>query len=178
MTKLRMAVTALGLLALVSAAPRLHADDMDKGMAKGGHGDGMKGMLGLSDDQAKQLKDAREADAKAMKPLMEKMKLDLDSLRVLVDKKASDSDLKDALAGLKADRKAVEEQRAKQMEASAQILTPLQQAKWVINMADHMGRGGMGGEEGGWHKGMQHGGDKDTGKDKAPDDAPKADGGN
>jgi Spy/CpxP family protein refolding chaperone len=177
MTKLRMAMTALGLVALISGAPRLHADDTDKGGKEAsqegkawGHGhEGMKEELGLSDDQAKQLKEAREANEKVMKPLMEKLKLDLDSLRVLVDKKAADADLKSALDGLKADHKAMEEQRAKQMEGMALLLTPMQQAKWAVSMADHMMQGGM---MGGHGHGM---GPKDGGKDKDDDDKKEGD---
>jgi Spy/CpxP family protein refolding chaperone len=183
MTKLRIAMTAIGLAAIISGAPRLHADDMDKSAKPEGHegwGEGrggrMKEELGLTDDQAKKMKEAHEADEKAMKPLMEKLKLDIDSLRLLVDKKAGDSDLKASLDTLKADHKAVEEQRGKQMEAMGAMLTPMQEAKMAVSMADRMMKGGMMGE----HEGMggHHDGDDKGKADAKPmgaDEGKKAD---
>jgi Spy/CpxP family protein refolding chaperone len=161
MKKSRLIFAAMSLAVAVWGTPRLNADPMDKD----GKGGMLKEKLGLTDEQVAKFKDARKADREAMKPLMEKMKTDVDSLRVLVDKKASDKDLSAQLDVLKADKEAVDEQRKKQMDAMAADLTPLQKAKFVINMADHMNRG-MGGR-GGWHHG-----DKDGkgGGDKGPDD--------
>jgi Spy/CpxP family protein refolding chaperone len=157
MKKSRMIFAAMSLAVAIWGTPRLNADPMDK--------DGKGDKMGLTDEQMAKFKDARKADREAMKPLMEKMKTDVDSLRVLVDKKASDKDLSAQLDVLKADKQAVEDQRKKQMDAMAADLTPLQKAKFVINMADHMNRG-MGGH-GGWHHGDKGG---KGGGDHGPDD--------
>jgi Spy/CpxP family protein refolding chaperone len=181
MKKLRIAITAIGLAAVIGSSHSLRADDADKGgdhKAWGGREEMMKKELGLSDDQVAKMKELDKANAEAMKPLMEKAKLDVDSLRVLVDKKASDSDLKAAVEGLKADKKAMDEERQKEMDAKEAILNPLQVAKAAISMADRMMHGGMmGGPDGGR---MGHGhGDGGKADDKAgkPDDGKKADAG-
>jgi len=164
MKKSRMIFAAMSLAVAVWGTARLNADPMDKD-GKGGHEGMLKEKLGLTDEQAAKFKDARKANREAMQPLMEKMKTDVDSLRVLVDKKASDKDLSAQLDTLKADKQAVDDQQKKQMDAMAAILTPLQKAKFVINMADHMHRG-MGGR-GGWNHGGKDG--KGDGDDKGGD---------
>jgi Spy/CpxP family protein refolding chaperone len=178
MKKLRIAMTAIGLAAIISAAPGLRADDADKGgehKGWGGHEEMMKKELGLSDDQEAKMKALDKAGAEAMKPLMDKAKLDVDSLRVLVDKKASDDQLKAAVDGLKADKKAMDDERQKQMDDKAAILTPLQVAKAAIAMADRMMKGGMmGGPE---HHGMGHDGDDKGGDKPKADEGKKADSG-
>jgi Spy/CpxP family protein refolding chaperone len=169
MKKSRMIFAALSLAVAVWGTPRLNADPMDKDGKGGGHDGMMKEKLGLTDEQVAKFKDARKANREAMQPLMEKMKTDVDSLRVLVDKKASDKDLSAQLDALKADKQAVEDQQKKQMEDMAAVLTPLQKAKFVISMADRMHRG-MGGR-GGWNHGDKgdkgdKGGPEDKGGDK------------
>ena len=108
-----------------------------------GRGGGwMKKELGLSDDQAKKFEEVAKAGREAEKALMDKAKLDLDSLRLLVDKKAADGDLTAQIEKLKADKQAIEAQRQKDMDAKAAILSPMQQAKAAIMMADRMMHGG------------------------------------
>jgi len=171
MTKLKMAIAALGVATTIWGSPLLNAGEAGKDGGQGwgkGRGEHMKKELGLSDDQAEKFKAAQKAQMDAMKPLQEKQKLDIDSLRVLVDKKAADKDLSAAIAAIKADHQAIEEQQKKHREAMAQLLTPLQQAKAVLMMGDmgerwagKMGHGkGMGK---GWHKG---GHDDDDDKDE------------
>jgi Spy/CpxP family protein refolding chaperone len=190
MKKIRIAIAALGLATAVWGTPLLNAHEADKdggkeagkeehgGWGKEGH-ERMKKELGLTDDQADKMKAAGKAQMEAMKPLMEKRKLDIDSLRVLVDKKAADKDLTAAIEGIKADQKAVEEQWKKHREAMAALLTPMQQAKSVLmmgEMGEHMmgaWKGGMMGK-GGWHKGGHDDDDEHEdhgkGKDKDGDD--------
>jgi Spy/CpxP family protein refolding chaperone len=173
MTKLRMAIAALGVATTVWGAPLLNAHETDKGSHKGkGHGEGMMKDMGMTDAQAEKFKAARKANMEAMKPLMEKQKLDVDSLKVLVDKKASDNELKAAIASVKADHQAIDDQRKKQHETMGAMLTPLQEAKMIIRMggmgAQMMMGGGMGGGmmEGKMGKGGMHKG----GHDKDDDD--------
>jgi Spy/CpxP family protein refolding chaperone len=151
------------LLALVAgallAAPALRADDKpaqaeQKGHSWRGHGDkfdGMKQWLGLTDDQVAQWKKVETGQREAGKLLRDKLKAEQAQLAVLVDEKASDGKLTEALKALEADGKAMREQGQKQREAIQAILTPLQQAKLVLA---RQGKGGRG--FGGWQKG--HGG--------------------
>ena len=171
MTKLRIMIAALSVATAIAGTPRLNAHEMDKGKDGGheegkgeGRGDRMGGRLkeelGLTDAQADKLKAARKDQMEAMKALMEKQKLDVDSLRLLVDKKASDAELTKAIATVKADHEALQAQEKKQREAMAALLTPIQQAKMIIQMSERMGRG---------HGGMMGGPEHEGGPDEGPE---------
>ena len=149
-------LTGLGLLLL--AAPGLRSDDGKDG--KDGKDcwmlERMTKELGLSTDQVAKVKD----------PLKDKLKLDVDSLKVLIDKKADDGDLKPAIAGIKADLLALEGQKANHLDSLAQILTSTQQAKGIVMMCEEMKHGkGPHGKPGHGPKGA----DKDGGKEKDGD---------
>jgi|GEM_PF-1967556 Spy/CpxP family protein refolding chaperone len=182
-------------LALIAGAllvvPALHADDKPAQAEKegehwGGHDkfEHMKKWLGLSDDQAAQWKKAEEGQRDAGKLLRDKLKADQAQLSVLVDEKASDGKLTDALNALESDGKALKAQGEKQREAIKAILTPLQQAKLVVARSNKRG-GGFGGWQkgrGGWQgkdgkacamKGGKDG--KDGGDDKGATDKGAAD---
>lgn len=168
-TRKRLLAAGVSAILLLSApALRLSARE-----GKGPEGMGMKEMmkdkLDLSDEQAKQFKDMGKTHREANKAVMEKMKLDMDTLRVLVDEKASDAKLKAQLNKLKQDGKDMEAMRAKHMEAMQAILTPMQQAKFVIfkvaNMGQMKGKGmGMGDKPKDCNK--NKGGDKEDADDK------------
>jgi hypothetical protein len=180
----RRGLVSAGIAALLLAAPasRLRADDAastapaapaadDKGADNGDKMEGkmlehMTKALDLTDDEVAKVKAEGESNRAAMKPLRDKVKLDMDSLKVLVDKKASDSDLSAAIATFKTDRKAVEAQQSAHMDALQAILTPMQQAKGIFMMArmEGMGHGGWGGHRG---KGDKGGMDGDKGPDAA-----------
>jgi len=128
----------------------------------------MKDKLGLTDDQVAKLKTLFDSQREAGKPLMDQTKIDMDTLQQKVDTKASDVDLKKALDVLSGDRKAMEANRQKMEDQLRQILTPFQQAKWVLSM--RMG----GGQMGNW---MQHRKDGQGGNN-AGGDSGKTPGGN
>jgi Spy/CpxP family protein refolding chaperone len=149
------------------AAPADNASG-DKMEMKGDHGDGkdrmdrMKEKLGLSDSQAAKLKEAFKKQMEANKPLRDQEKIDVDTLQQKVDSKASDSDIKDLLEKLKADRKQIQDAQERSMEKIKTILTPTQQAKWVLMMGHGAaGRGKWEGKRGDWKKNHdgQDGGD-------------------
>ena len=175
MTKSRIALTTLGLAVAVWAAPGLNAMDMDKGKHGKGqdmgakHMEMMKKELGLSKDQAAKSKAATMANHEAMKTAGNKVKADLANLQVLVDKKASDAELTTSLNTLDADRKAMQAQQQKHIDAMRAILTPTQQAKMALKLGEHMSEGMMGKGMGG---GMMHGGmggmDHKDGKEGKP----------
>jgi Spy/CpxP family protein refolding chaperone len=168
----RTAISA-GLGVLVLALATLHAEkSMDTDDAQGpgeGHGmmaekmkDHFKKALGLSDEQAKKVEELDKADHEKGKLLRDRVEADMANLKVLVDGKASDGELKAALENLKKDHMAAQDARMKHMEDMQAILTPTQQAKAVIMMSERM--------RWGRHKG--HGmmkGDKDKDKDKDDD---------
>jgi Spy/CpxP family protein refolding chaperone len=133
---------ALACLGLLLAAPALRADDSPDGKggpeAQGKMLDHMKKDLDLSDSQADQIKAENAADWVQVKTLRDKMKLDVDSLKVLVDRKAADDELVPAIGAVKADRQAMDEQKAKHMDAMQAILNPTQQAKGILMMMEHM----------------------------------------
>lgn len=84
-----------------------------------------------------------------------------------VDSKASDSDIKTLLDKLKDDRKALQEAQERSMEKIRTILTPTQQAKWVLSMGRGMGKWD-GQKKGEWKKDGKDGGDH-AAKPAAPD---------
>jgi Spy/CpxP family protein refolding chaperone len=105
--------------------------------------DKMKKDLGLSDDQVEKLKALFKSHREELKPLQEKMKTDVDTLRTKKEAKATDSELKPVLDLLSADRKNMQDLRQKQQEQIRGILTPDQQAKMVLNRP-FKGKGGLG----------------------------------
>jgi Spy/CpxP family protein refolding chaperone len=131
----------------------------------------LKDKLGLTDDQATQLKEAFQKQGEAIKPLRDQEKIDMDTLQQKVDTKASDSDIKALLDKLKEDRKTLQDTQERSMEKFRMILTPTQQAKWVLSM----GRGPMGQwdgkKKGDWKEHKKDGGDDGSAK-PAPNDAP------
>jgi Spy/CpxP family protein refolding chaperone len=126
-------------------------DNASQGGDEGGHdgwGGGHSGMgmekmkhkLGLTDDQVTQMKALFKSQMDSGKTLRDQMKVDMDILRQKVDAKASNSDLKSALDTLSADKKALDKSRQKMEDQVRQILTPMQQAKWVLSMQERGGQ--------------------------------------
>jgi len=128
-----LALAASGFLLLASPALRAHEGEDGERMLER-----MKGELALSDDQFDKVKTEANLDRDLSKPLAERIVLDMDSLKVLLDKKASDADLKPVIAKIKDDRAAMDAQRDAHMDALQQILTPLQQAKAILLMRGRM----------------------------------------
>ncbi|SRR5665213_3282393 len=130
----------------------------------------LKDKLGLTDDQATQLKEAFKKQSEANKPLRDQEKIDIDTLQQKVDQKASDSDIKSLLDKLEKDHKQMQEVQQNSMDKIRTILNPTQQAKWVLSMRRGlMGRGGWDGKKkGDWKKHK----DGDTDTKSAPGDAP------
>ncbi len=181
--KRKMWLAGLTAAALVGAAWTAYADDdkmaaddsgkmfMDDngggpdgmhGGIMGGHFDWMKKKLGLSDSQADKLKDMFKKQIESMKPLRDQMKIDMDTLQQKVDTKASEETIKKLLDALKADRKNMEAARQDMEDRVREILSPTQQAKFVLMMKDR-GRRMMGK----WRGNRDHDG-KDAGKNKHP----------
>lgn len=132
---------------------------MEEGMDSHGGSGRWKEKLGLSDSQASQVKDVFKKNRESMKPLMDQVKIDMDTLQQKVDTKASDADIKKLLDSLSSDRDKLQEGR-KKMEAQLKgILNPTQQAKMVLLMKQRA-KGMMGKWKG---KGYRDGQSKDGG---------------
>ena len=131
--------------------------------AKGGNRmDMMKKRLDLSDGQVSKLKELFKKQREEAKPIRDQLRIDMDKLRQKVDTKAADSDLKDLLDQLQKDRQTLQSAREKLTDQLRDILSPAQQAKFVLGMRnrgmkmmkglEHHGRAM--GRKGGPHRGM------------------------
>jgi Spy/CpxP family protein refolding chaperone len=112
----------------------------------GARGDRMRERLGLSEEQAGKLKDARREHAATVKPLQEKQKEAVKSLARLLRKKASDDEIGSALQDLASARKAAAAENEKFEAALGSFLTPTQRAKLIVGMTMRRRAGGGRGE--------------------------------
>lgn len=136
-------------------------------MQGGDHGDWgkdriehLKDKLGLTDDQAAQMKEAFKKQGEANKPLRDQEKIDFDVLQQKVDTKASDSDIKDLLDKLEKEHKQMQQVQDNFMDKIRMILNPTQQAKWVLSMRHGMMNRQWDGKKKGNMKKHKDGGDK------------------
>lgn len=151
---------ALSLFLLLGGIQLLHADDPSSGDNDGpskldkGHGwdkGGPMGMwkerMGLTDDQVTKLKDLLKDQREATKTLADQMRVDMDTLKLKIDSKAADDTIKSLLDNLSAEKKKLQAKREDFINQAKQILTPTQQAKFLLAMKDHgrWGRGHRGG---------------------------------
>ena len=149
-------VPALALVLLFGTTLGAMAQDDDKPAGakdhsagswgdKGGGGMGpmgrMKKKLGLTDDQASKIKELFKTQREENEPLREQTKIDMDTLRLKVDSKASDSEIKKVLEALSADQKKIQAGRGKMKEQLSAILTPSQRAKMLLEMERRGGEG-------------------------------------
>ncbi len=152
---------ALSLFLMMGGVKTLHADEpapgdnngpgmMEKGhdWGKGGPGGMWKEKLGLTDDQVAKMKELMKKQMTETQPLRDQMKVDMDTLKLKVDAKASDDTIKILLDNLSADKKKLQAKRESFIEQAKSILTPSQQAKFLMSMKGH-GRWDRG-ERGGW----------------------------
>jgi Spy/CpxP family protein refolding chaperone len=136
--------------------------NMEAGEKPGWGEAGMCGGIKFSADQKAKMKDIMEQRAKDMKPLKEALKLKIDELRILLDKKAPDDQLVGKLAEVSQAREAVRSARKKWMDKCSEVLTPTQRAEMVVNME---GKKGMGPRKGMKMKmGGKHGSPEEVGK--------------
>jgi Spy/CpxP family protein refolding chaperone len=160
-------VGSLAVSLLAGFALAVRAED-DKPMMGGpGRIERMKEKLGLSDDQVTKIKDLFKKKGQENKPLRDQVKIDMDTLQQKVDSKASDGEIKKVLDALSADRQKLESARREIEDQLKTILTPTQQAKFVLSMKER-GREMMGK----WMK--NHKSKMNKGND-APSDPPAGD---
>jgi len=108
---------------------------------KPGMGPGMHGGMELTADQQAKMKELAEGQKKGMEPLMDALKIKIDELRLLVDKKAPDDQLVAKIAEVAQAREALQQANKKWMDKRAEVLTPRQRAEMIIRMEGNRGKG-------------------------------------
>ncbi len=144
------ALVFVGSVILVAGSRAEMGDDQEGGW-EGGSGhrlEMIKEKLGLNDSQASQLREMFKKQAEGTKPLRQKLKIGMDTLRLKMDSGAPDPELKKILDTLSADKKSLEESRKTFTDKLRTVLTPTQQAKFLLGMQDRrrgmMAKRGMG----------------------------------
>lgn len=130
----------------------------EKGQEQGVKIDKMKTKLGLTDDQVTKIKALKESRETETEPLHKQMKADMKTLAAKVKAKASEVDIKAALDAVRTDQENIETAKKKHMDQMEEILTPTQQAKFLLHMKEH-------GEKGEKEKKDSDGKDKSEEKD-------------
>ena len=160
-----LGLSALSAFLIFGTLQWVHADDpatsdndnpakMDKGHGwdKGGWGGDRSGKwkekFGLTDAQAERLKALFKKQREESQTLRDQIKIDMDTLKLKVDSKASDAEIKTILDNLQAEKKKMEAKQDSFTEQAKTILTPTQQAKFLLQMKGHGMRGrGMWGKK-------------------------------
>jgi Spy/CpxP family protein refolding chaperone len=174
----RLALAALAGAVLIAASSARAGEPKKDGYERG-HWDrfeALKKKLDLSDNQVSKLKEAQKSAGQDARVLKDRTEADVAALRVLVDEKASEAELNAGLEALEKDHKAMQERSAKTLERYRSVLTPLQQAKFVLWWSAKGGKRGSDGAwgleqgPGGFRSGAQCGGGAmHRGKDQGPD---------
>jgi Spy/CpxP family protein refolding chaperone len=116
----------------------------DHGWNNKGWGDMWKDKFGLSEDQSQKLKDLFKKQKEETQTLVDQMKVDMDTLKLKVDSKAPDDQIKSLLDNLSAEKKELQTKREHFMDQTRTILTPTQQAKFLLEKKGQRGWGGHG----------------------------------
>lgn len=105
---------------------------MKGGKPRGGPGGRMAAWLDLTPEQSTKLKDVMTAHRKATRELRDKRSDATRALRYLVEDKASDGAITAKLNELKSANDALQAAQRKHRDELAKVLTPTQQAKFVL----------------------------------------------
>jgi Spy/CpxP family protein refolding chaperone len=104
--------------------------------------DSFKEKYALTDDQSAKLKDLFKSRREESGPLRDRMKVEIDTLRLDVDSNASEGELKAVLDKLSADKKSMQASQERFKDKLQAILTPKQQAQMLLAMGGrHKGAG-------------------------------------
>jgi Spy/CpxP family protein refolding chaperone len=166
-------VAGLALTAVVWAEEEAGDQDhpgmghgMDGGMMGQDHLGMLKKKLGLTDDQSEKLKALFKKQMEENKTLRDQTKIDMDTLQLKVDSKASEDEIHKLLDKLDTEHRSLQSSREKMKGKVREILTPTQQAKMLLGMKK-MGKMGSWGQHRGMGKGRDgHGKGKDKGGDQ------------
>jgi Spy/CpxP family protein refolding chaperone len=128
--------------------------------------DRLKDKLDLSDEQLKEIKSISQKDREKSQTLREKLKTDVGNLSEKLKSGADGGVLKSLLEKVYADQNSLAVFRQKQMEETRNVLTPTQQAKWVVGMGEK--------RQGGRSKFKKHDQDSKAPKDKTESSSDEA----
>ncbi|MBI4678847.1 MAG: periplasmic heavy metal sensor [Elusimicrobia bacterium] len=169
-----------GLIALLGGGPGIWAQEKASSGKDQGKGQAavhcaksrMGKRLGLTEDQAKKMKEINKSRREAVSPLRKKLQEEMRNLRQLVRDEATDKEIQASLTRLQDSRKSMQAETEKFKGKLEAVLTPSQQAKMLLAMGKlargkagfgrqgrgmHQGmrgrRGGWGGGQGGWGEG-------------------------
>jgi len=148
MRRIGIGVALAGVLLAPMAMAAASAPEGDKGPGKGK----------LTAEQREKMKAMRVEHKKAMEPLHRRMKLQVDELRVLLDKDAGDAELGAKMKEIAKTRTAIRELEEKQMEEGEALVPVRMRAERLVKMHDRrMGQGRPGGEGPDRKPGMRRG---------------------
>lgn len=152
MKKMLGVLVAAGVLAGLSGARVFGAQDGSKEKKDQAVSQCAKGKiarrLGLTEDQAKKMKEFQKTKREAVAPLRKKLKEEMSSLRELVRDEAGDKEIQASLTRLAEARKALQAENEKFIKNLETVLTPSQRAKVLLAMGKLKNRfkgGAMGG---------------------------------
>ena len=153
-----------------------------QGWDKGGWDEGCQKSCGLSESQTKKCKELFKKQREETQTLCDQIKVDLDTLKLKVDAKAGDDEIKGVLANIETQKDKLKSIRDGYMDKFKATLTSTQQAKFLLAKLecekmcmsmgmgkscsmDKMGKMGKGKHEDGLKKG------DDDGKDAKQEDS-------
>lgn len=135
----------------------------DHGWNKKDWGGMWKDKFGLTDSQIQKLKDLMKKHKDETQALTDQIKIDMDTLKLKVDSKASDDEIKTLLDNLLAEKKSMQAKQQSFIDEARTILTPAQQAKFLLK-GMVPGMGGWGGHGMWGHRGKMDSGSCPMGK--------------
>jgi Spy/CpxP family protein refolding chaperone len=175
-TKTKIAGLMVTLVALMALSiPIVYADNggdkdswhQDGGWHHGPMGHMMAKVLGLSDDQVKQIKDSREKQKTAMKALFEQMKTQREAFDAEIVKAAPDMNkINDIQTQIKTLQSQIVDSHLNSILEIKKIMTPEQFAGFMAlkkekELMMHMMGHGQFGHKDGWGRGKEDQGDND-----------------
>jgi len=127
------------MVTLALASTGWTADGPPAGDRPGRGGDRMAAWLDLTPEQSTKLKAVMTQHRRATRDLRDRRQDAMRALRYLVEDKGTDAQITAKLNELKAAQEALQAAQKKQRDEAAKILTPMQQAKFIMGH----GRRGM-----------------------------------
>jgi hypothetical protein len=128
-----LSVLSLAFLMILAARVRANPTDSPSDW---------KAYFGLDSAQRNSFSQAEKARAAQEKPLRDQEKQRVESLKRLVESKASDAQIGPAFAEIRAGKKTIQAADETFLDAIAAFLTPTQQAKWILK--NHKPKSGPG----------------------------------
>ncbi len=101
----------------------------------------MKDKLGLTDDQVKKITVIFDVEKTGMKALLKQRGDDLKTLGEKVKTGAKDEELLPLITAVQTDNQNLMTEGKKDLDQVKEILTPTQQAKWILSMNNRWGHG-------------------------------------